>query len=87
MAGLNAQLRLVRRGFLKKTFRPVLKWLESYANPALRAHGIRVDLGWFQATRGYYYQYGIVVSSAQEAAENVPFASADHVKSSPQPLR
>lgn len=87
VAGLNAQLRLVRRGFLRTTFRPVLRWLDSYANPALRAYGMRVDLGWFQATRGGYYQYGLLVYAAQEEAEYIPFESAEHVKPNQQHSR
>lgn len=61
VAGLNAQLRLVRRGQLRSTFLPVVRWLENFANPALRNHGIRVDLGWFQATACGYCQYGLLV--------------------------
>ncbi|WZZ22588.1 hypothetical protein YC2023_123975 [Brassica napus] len=44
VAGVNAQLRLVRRGRLRSTFHSVLRWLETHANPALETHGIRVDL-------------------------------------------
>ncbi|KAK4276957.1 hypothetical protein QN277_015041 [Acacia crassicarpa] len=61
VAGLNAQLRLVRRGRLRVTFRSVVRWLETHANPALRIHGVRVDLAWFQATTSGYCQYGLVV--------------------------
>ncbi|TYJ29892.1 hypothetical protein E1A91_A06G097700v1 [Gossypium mustelinum] len=70
VAGLNAQLRLVRRGRLRATFRPVLRWLETHANPALRIHGVRIDLAWFQATPGNYRQYGLLVYSVEE--ENEP---------------
>ncbi|KAH9799818.1 Ephrin type-B receptor [Citrus sinensis] len=61
VAGLNAQLRLVRRGRLRATFRPVLRWLETHANPTLQLHGLRVDLAWFQATACGYCQYGLLV--------------------------
>lgn len=61
VAGLNAQLRLVRRGNLKVTFLPVLEWLETHANPSLAVNGIRVDLAWFQATALGYCQLGLVV--------------------------
>ncbi|MBA0810577.1 hypothetical protein Gohar_002555 [Gossypium harknessii] len=70
VAGLNAQLRLVRRGRLRATFRPVLRWLEMHANPALRIHGVRIDLAWSQATPGNYRQYGLLVYSVEE--ENEP---------------
>ncbi|KAM7493377.1 hypothetical protein LguiB_027986 [Lonicera macranthoides] len=66
VAGLNAQLRLVRRGRLRSMFRPVLRWLETHANPALRIYGVRVDLAWFQATSGSYCQYGLLVYSVEE---------------------
>ncbi|KAM0912788.1 hypothetical protein ACQ4PT_012593 [Festuca glaucescens] len=63
VAGMNAQLRLVRRGNLKATFLPVLKWLETHANPALNTYRVRVDLAWFQATALGYCQYGLVIHS------------------------
>lgn len=63
VAGLNAQLRLARRGNLKATFLPVLKWLETHANPALNTYRVRVDLAWFQATALGYYQIGLVIHS------------------------
>ncbi|XP_072999486.1 uncharacterized protein [Typha latifolia] len=65
VAGLNAQLRLVRRGHLKVTFLPVLNWLETHANPALNLHGVCVDLAWFQATKVGYCQLGLVVYAAE----------------------
>ncbi|KAG8657275.1 hypothetical protein MANES_03G057400v8 [Manihot esculenta] len=66
VAGLNAQLRLVRRGQLRLTFRSVVRWLETHGNPALRVHGIRVDLAWFQATACGYCQYGLLVYAVEE---------------------
>lgn len=66
MAGLNAHLRLVRLGSLRKSFRPVLRWLETHANPALKSHGVRVDLAWFQATACGYCQYGLLVYAIEE---------------------
>ncbi|KAM0070543.1 hypothetical protein Hdeb2414_s0001g00014361 [Helianthus debilis subsp. tardiflorus] len=66
VAGLNAQLRLVRQGRLRAMFRRVVTWLETYANPTLRIYGIRVDLACFEATGGEYCQYGLLVSSAGE---------------------
>ncbi|KAK2446301.1 glycine-rich protein [Trifolium repens] len=66
VAGLNAQLRLVRRGRLRVTLRPVIRWLETHANPALSVHGVRVDLAWFEATSIGYGHYGLVVYALEE---------------------
>lgn len=77
VAGLNAQLRLVRRGCLRATFRPVLKWLETFANPALRIYGIRVDLAWFQTTTGGFVQYGLLIYAVDEDAEQLSFQGLD----------
>lgn len=66
VAGLNAQLRTVRQGCIRSTLLPVIEWLGSHANPCLRLHGIRVDLGWFQATSSGYYQLGLLVNAADE---------------------
>lgn len=75
MAGLNAQLRLVRRGHLKMTLGPVISWLDVYANPTLATHGVHVDLAWFQPTASGYCQFGIVV----HATENESMSSAGEV--------
>lgn len=77
VAGLNAQLRLVRRGRLRATFRPVLRWLESYANPALQNYSIRVDLAWFQATACGYCHYGLLVYAIEEETNWMPIGSVD----------
>ncbi|AQK84594.1 hypothetical protein ZEAMMB73_Zm00001d037696 [Zea mays] len=61
VAGLNAQLRLVRRGNLNTSLLPVLKWLESHANPELNTYRVRVDLAWFQTTALGYLQFGLVL--------------------------
>lgn len=72
VAGLNAQLRLVRLGHLNKTFRPVISWLETYANPTLSPHGVRVDLSCFQPTTSGYCQFGLVMrASENEIAPSV----------------
>jgi len=63
---LNAQLRLVRRGNLNATFLPVLKWLETHANPALNTYRVRVDLAWFQTTALDYCQFGLVLHALGE---------------------
>ena len=77
VAGLNAQLRLVHRGWLRVTFRPVLLWLETHANPALRIHGVRIDLAWFQAAPGGYRQYGLLVYSTEEESEPISLGNTD----------
>ncbi|KAJ4765970.1 ephrin type-B receptor [Rhynchospora pubera] len=65
VAGLNAQLRLVRRGCLRSTLAPVLNWLETHANPALSHRGVQVDLAWFQATALGYCQLGLVIYAVE----------------------
>ncbi|XWS26372.1 hypothetical protein CRYUN_Cryun26dG0026800 [Craigia yunnanensis] len=71
VAGLNAQLRLVRHGRLRVTFQPVLRWLETHANPALRIHGVHIDLAWFQAAPGGYRHYGLLLYSVEEESEPI----------------
>ncbi|KAL6533975.1 hypothetical protein OROHE_013808 [Orobanche hederae] len=65
VAGLNAQLRLVRRGSLRAKFSPVLQWLQTLANPALRVYGVHVDLAWFRATTDGYCHYGLLIYSVE----------------------
>ncbi|KAJ3694104.1 hypothetical protein LUZ60_009584 [Juncus effusus] len=65
VAGLNAQLRLVRRGNLRSTLQPVLRWLETHANPTLSLNLVHVDLAWFQATPLGYCQLGLVVYAVE----------------------
>lgn len=77
VAGLNAQLRLVRRGCLRSMFRPLLKWLETFVNPSLRIYGIRVDLARFQATTGGFCQFGLLVYSFEEQTEQTSFEGLD----------
>ncbi|KAI3468162.1 hypothetical protein Pfo_024825 [Paulownia fortunei] len=66
VAGLNAQLRMVRRGCLRAKFCPVLQWLETFVNPALRVYGVHVDLAWFQATTDGYCHYGLLIYAVEE---------------------
>ncbi|KAK6912777.1 hypothetical protein RJ641_022378 [Dillenia turbinata] len=77
VAGLNAQLRLVRHGHLRTTFQPVLRWLETHANSALRGHGLRVDLAWFQATPCGYCQFGLLVNLAEDEPGRSPIQQMD----------
>lgn len=61
MAGLNAQLRTVRHGSVRTALVPVIGWLTTHGNPQLEFHGVKIELGWFQATSSGYYQLGILV--------------------------
>lgn len=72
MAGLNAQLRTVRHGFMRSTLAPVICWINSHANPQLEFHGVRVDLGWFHATASGYNQLGIWVVVGDCTIHNTP---------------
>lgn len=69
VAGLNAQLRTVRRGCLHSMLLPVIDWLATHANPCLSSQGVRADLAWFQATSSGYFQLGLVVSSATDLVQ------------------
>ncbi|CAA6666175.1 unnamed protein product [Spirodela intermedia] len=71
VAGLNAQLRLVRHGNLKLTFLPVISWLETHAKPALILHGVRINLAWFQSTAFGYCQFGLIVNAADSGNSTV----------------
>ncbi|KAK1365313.1 Protein diaphanous 1 like [Heracleum sosnowskyi] len=82
VAGLNAQLRLVRLGHLNKTFRPVIGWLETYANPTLSRHGVRVDLSCFQPTTSGYCQFGLVMRASEN--ETAPSVGRPDMSSSPE---
>lgn len=84
VAGLNAQLRLVCRGRLRVTFRSVLRWLETHANPTLRIHSIRVDLAWFQATSSGYCQYGLLVYALEEGNALSSLENVDGAKQTGQ---
>lgn len=61
VAGLNAQLRMVRHGSIRSHLIPVINWINSHANPQLEFHGVKIELLWFQATASGYYQLGILV--------------------------
>ncbi|XP_068650763.1 uncharacterized protein [Aristolochia californica] len=71
VAGFNAQLRTVRQGSVRSALGPVIKWINSHGNPQLESHGIRIDLGWFQATASGYYQLGILVSAGDMMLHNM----------------
>ncbi|KAL1830578.1 hypothetical protein ACET3Z_000229 [Daucus carota] len=61
VAGLNAQLRTVRRGWIHSALIHVINWIQSHGNSQLEFHGVKIELGWFQATASGYYQLGILV--------------------------
>ncbi|XP_042401678.1 uncharacterized protein LOC121991725 [Zingiber officinale] len=65
VAGLNAQLRLVRRGLLKTTLMPVLSWIETHASLPLKQHGVCIDLTQIQASTLGYSQLGLVVYAVE----------------------
>ncbi len=72
VAGLNAQLRTVRRGWLRRSLLPVINWLNTHVNPWISIQGLRADLAWFQATSSGYFQLGLVLSA--ESEEVVPYS-------------
>lgn len=85
VAGLNAQLRTVRRGTLRSSLLPVLNWLNSHANPRLSTVGVRVDLAWCQATASGYYQLGLVLNPADEVPQ--PMNYPDELSGNDSPTR
>ncbi|GMQ06267.1 hypothetical protein CsSME_00050919 [Camellia sinensis var. sinensis] len=66
VAGLNAQLRLVRRGHLRTSFCLIMNWLETHANPTLSPYGVHVDLACFQPVACGYRQFGLTVHSVED---------------------
>ncbi|XP_057977615.1 uncharacterized protein LOC131164447 isoform X2 [Malania oleifera] len=71
VAGLNAQLRTVRHGSIRSALIPIIDWLGSHGNPQLEFHGVKIELGWFQATASGYYQLGILVAVGDYFLPNV----------------
>ncbi|KAL4590948.1 hypothetical protein LXL04_003895 [Taraxacum kok-saghyz] len=62
VGGLNGQLRSVTSGSIRSSLVPVINWIKSHGNPQLEFHGVRIELGWFQATASGFYQLGILVN-------------------------
>ncbi|GER45886.1 glycine-rich protein [Striga asiatica] len=90
VAGLNAQLRTVRHCCIRKALCPVINWLATHANPQLDFHGVKIELGWFQATSSGYYQLGILVIAGgstlhdlhhSEYWDNSDISSRNHILS------
>lgn len=52
----------MRQGCIRSALLPVINWINSHGNPQLGVHGVRVELGWFQATASGYYQLGALVA-------------------------
>ncbi|EXC26737.1 hypothetical protein L484_023351 [Morus notabilis] len=71
VAGMNAQLRTVRHGSIRSHLIPIIKWINSHANPQLDFHGVKIELGWFQATASGYYQLGVLVVVGDYPLQNV----------------
>ncbi|KAL8504009.1 hypothetical protein ACS0TY_022659 [Phlomoides rotata] len=71
VAGLNAQLRLVRRGCLRAKFYLIIQWLETVANSALGIYAVHVDLASFQATANGYCHYGLLIYAVEEETDHV----------------
>nr|DAD18250.1 TPA_asm: hypothetical protein HUJ06_019713 [Nelumbo nucifera] len=71
VAGLNAQLRTVRQGSIRSALLPVMNWINSHGNLQLEFHGVRIELGWFQATASGYYQLGILVAVGTYSLHNI----------------
>lgn len=77
VAGLNAQLRLVRRGHLKVSFGHVISWLQTHADPTLSRYGVRVDLAWFQPTASGYCHFGLLVCAIENESAQSSIGSQD----------
>lgn len=70
MAGLNAQLRLVRRGQLRVTLGRFVSWLETHANPTLVTYDVHLNLASFQPTASGYCQFGLIACAVEY--QNLP---------------
>lgn len=70
VAGLNAQLRTVRHSSIRCTLLPAINWITTHGNPQLEFHGVKIELGWFQATASGYYQLGIIVATLDHSFLN-----------------
>lgn len=73
VAGLNAQLRTVRSGSIRSALVPVINWIKTHGNPQLEFHGVKIELGWFQATASGFYQLGILVMVGDDSFHHPDF--------------
>ena len=71
VSGLNAQLRAVRQGCIHSSLPPVIAWINSNGNPHLDYHGVKLELGRFQATASGSYQLGLAVAVNEYFLRNV----------------
>ncbi|GAB2219700.1 hypothetical protein Droror1_Dr00007337 [Drosera rotundifolia] len=83
VAGLNAQLRLVRRG---QTFAAIISWLETHGNPTLSAYGVQVDLAGFHRTATGFSHFGLVMRAAEAVSVKVVGESKCRCSKSKQQL-
>ena len=63
----------MRHGSIRSHLIHVINWINSHANPQLEFHGVKIELGWFQATASGYYQLGILV-----VVGDYPFQTVEH---------
>ncbi|XP_024965888.1 uncharacterized protein LOC112506091 [Cynara cardunculus var. scolymus] len=71
VTGLNAQLRTVRSGSIWSALVPVINWIKTRGNPQLEFHGVKIELGWFQATASGFYHLGILVIVGHNSLHNL----------------
>ncbi|KAF8380635.1 hypothetical protein HHK36_028124 [Tetracentron sinense] len=87
VAGLNAQLRTVRRRSIRSTLIPIINWINSHGNPQLEFHGVRIELGWFQATASGYYQLGVLVAAGDYSLHNMHQSDSLETSTSERPWK
>ncbi|KAI3892038.1 hypothetical protein MKX03_030872 [Papaver bracteatum] len=85
VAGLNAQLRTVRQGSIRSSLVPVFDWINTHPNPKLEHHGVRMQLGWFQATASGYYQLGVLIAVGDYSVHNLHRSNSLGGSTSAQP--
>lgn len=85
VAGLNAQLRTVRQSSIRSSLVPVFDWINTHANPKLEHHGVRMQLGWFQATASGYYQLGVLIAVGDYSVHNLHRSNSLGGSTSAQP--
>ncbi|CAH1453086.1 unnamed protein product [Lactuca virosa] len=86
VAGLNAQLRSVRSGSIRSGLVAVINWIKTHGNPQLEFHGVRIELGWFQATATGFYQLGILVMVGDHTLHHHPTDFIGNIQESPRPI-
>lgn len=84
VAGLNGQLRSVRSGSIRSALVAVINWIKTHGNPQLEFHGVRIELGWFQATATGFYQLGILVMVGDHTLHHHPTDFIGNIQESPR---